>query len=81
MRNLVKMFETNTKAKKLQLKFELNTIKRGNVSIKWICLMIKGIVETMSIKVTVDDGDAYLESLGKQYKQVFWHNKREILNC
>ena len=57
-KNLVKMFETNTKAKKLQLKSELNNIKRNNISINDYSLNIKSIVEALgSIKVTIDDDD------------------------
>ena len=71
-KNLVKMFETNTKARKLQLKSELNNIKRGNLSINDYSLKIKSIVEALgSIKVSIEDDDlvgACLDGLGDQYK-------------
>ena len=57
-KNLVKMFETNTKARKLQLKSELNNIKCNNMSINDYSLKIKSIVEALgSIKVSIDDDD------------------------
>ena len=72
-KNLVKMFETNTKARKLQLKSELNNIKRNNLSINDYSLKIKSIVEALgSIKVTIDDDDlvgSCLDGLGEEYKQ------------
>ena len=68
-KNLVKMFETNTKAMKLQLKSKLNNIKRNNLSINDYSLKIKSIVEALgSIKVTIDDDDlvgACLDGLGE----------------
>lgn len=69
-KNLVKMFKTNTKARKLQLKSELNTIKCGNMSMNdYTLLKIKKIVEALgSIKVTMENDDlvgAYLEGLGE----------------
>ena len=71
-KNLVKMFETNTKSRKLQLKSELNNIKRGNLSINDYSLKIKSIVEALgSIKVSIEDDDlvgACLDGLGDQYK-------------
>ena len=85
-KNLVKMFETNTKAKKLQLKSELNNIKRNNISINDYSLNIKSIVEALgSIKVTIDDDDlvgACLDGLGDQYKQFrISINTRENIPC
>lgn len=65
------MFEINIKAKKLQLKSELNTITCGTMSTNDYAFNIKSIVESLgSIKVTVDhDGlvGACLECLGEQY--------------
>jgi hypothetical protein len=70
--NLVQMFQTNTKARKLQLKQELHTMEKKNMSINEYSLKIKGIVESLaSINVFVDDDDLVsvcLNGLGKEYK-------------
>jgi hypothetical protein len=70
--NLVQMFQTNTKARKLQLKQELHTVEKKNMSIDEYSLKIKGIVESLaSINVFVDDDDLVnvcLNGLGKEYK-------------
>ena len=69
---LVQMFATNTRAKKIQLKNELNTVERKNVYINDFTLKIKNICESLaSINVTVDDDDKIevcLRGLGPQYK-------------
>jgi hypothetical protein len=71
-RNLVQMFKTNTKARKLQLKQELHIVEKKNMSINEYSLKIKGIVESLaSINVSVDDDDLVivcLNGLGKEYK-------------
>jgi len=70
--NLVQMFQTNTKARKLQLKQELHIVEKKNMSINEYSLKIKGIVESLaSIKLSVDDDDLVnvcLNGLGKEYK-------------
>ncbi len=70
--NLVQMFQTNTKARKLQLKQELHTVEKKNMSINRYSLKIKGIIESLaSINVFVDDDDLVsvcLNGLGKEYK-------------
>jgi len=70
-KNLLKLNEENTKVRKLQLKTEFNTVKRGSLCINDYALKIKGIVESLgSIGVTVDDDDvvgAMLEGLGDAY--------------
>ena len=70
-KNLLKLNEENTKVRKLQLKTELNTVKRGSLCINDYALKIKGIVESLgSIGITVDDDDvvgAMLEGLGDAY--------------
>ncbi len=70
--NLVQMFQTNTKARKLQLKQELHIVEKKNMSINEYSLKIKGIVESLaSINVSVDDDDLVsvcLNGLGKEYK-------------
>ncbi len=70
--NLVQMFQTNTKTRKLQLKQELHTVEKKNMSINEYSLKIKGIVESLaSINVFVDDDDLVsfcLNGLGKEYK-------------
>ena len=55
---LVSFDTTNTKARKLQLKNELNKVKKENLSINNYILKIKGICESLaSIGVTVEDDD------------------------
>jgi hypothetical protein len=70
--NLVQMFQTNTKVRKLQLKQELHIVEKKNMSINEYSLKIKGIVESLaSINVSVDDDDLVsvcLNGLGKEYK-------------
>ena len=62
----------NTRAKKIQLKNELNTVERKNMSVNNYTLKIKSICESLaSINVTVDDDDKIevcLHGLGPQYK-------------
>ena len=70
--NLARVFEVTTKARKLQLKSELNQVKRENLSINKYALKIKHIVEALgSIQVAVEDDDivrACLDGLGDDYK-------------
>ncbi|MCO5601132.1 hypothetical protein L7F22_055251 [Adiantum nelumboides] len=55
---LVSVDTTNTKARKIQLKNELNIVKKENLSINDYTLKIKGIVESLaSIGVQVEDDD------------------------
>src|SRR5271170_7486537 len=71
--SLVSMDTTNTKARKLQLKDELNTVKKENLSINDYTLKIKSICESLaSIGVIVDDDDKVevcLRGLTPVYKQ------------
>ena len=73
-KSLSKLNEANTKVKKLQLKTELNTVKRGSLCINDYALKITGIVETLgSIGVIVEDDDivcAMLEGLGDAYSKL-----------
>ena len=70
---LVAFDATNTRAKKMHLKDELNTIKKGSLSINDYTLKIKSICESLaSIGVTVDDDDkveSCLCGLTSSYKQ------------
>ncbi|MCO5593096.1 hypothetical protein L7F22_047102 [Adiantum nelumboides] len=70
---LVSVDTTNTKAKKIQLKNELNTVKKENLSKNDYTLKIKGIVESLaSIGVQVEDDDQVevcLRGLMPAYKQ------------
>ncbi len=70
---LVSFDTTNTKARKLQLKNELNTVKKEILSINDYTLKIKGICESLaSIGVNVDDDDKVevcLRGLTPAYKQ------------
>ena len=70
---LVHNNETHTKARKIQLKTELHTVKMQNMSVNDYTLKIKNIVESLaSIGVTIDDDDKVevcLCGLGPLYKQ------------
>ncbi|MCO5554111.1 hypothetical protein L7F22_007637 [Adiantum nelumboides] len=70
---LVSVDTTNTKARKIQLKNELNTVKKETISINDYTLKIKGIVESLaSISVQVEDDDKVevcLHGLTPVYKQ------------
>ena len=56
--NLMKVYETNTKARKLQLMNEFNTVKKENIIVNEYVLKIKELVESLaSIGVLVDDDD------------------------
>ncbi|MCO5603144.1 hypothetical protein L7F22_057291 [Adiantum nelumboides] len=69
-KSLEKLKENHTRVRKLQLKTELNTVKRGNMSINDYASKIKTITNSLgSIGVTVDDDDvvaATLEGLGTE---------------
>jgi hypothetical protein len=71
--NLVSLFVVNTKARKLQLKTELNTLEKGKMAVNEYALRIKSICESLaSINVKVEDDDkveACLRGLGPQYKR------------
>ena len=45
---LVKLYETNTKARKIQLKNDLHTIEKKNMSINEYALKIKSICESLA---------------------------------
>ena len=70
-KSLSKINEENTKIRKLQLKTQLNTVKRGSLCINDYALKITGIVEALrSISVIVEDDDivcAMLEGLEDAY--------------
>ncbi|MCO5575889.1 hypothetical protein L7F22_029695 [Adiantum nelumboides] len=56
--NLIAFNGNNTRARKIQLKNELNTIKRGNLSVNDYTLKIKALCESLSsIGVAVDNDD------------------------
>ena len=67
--SLVKLFAVNTKARKLQLKTELNTLE---MSVNEYALKIKSICESLaSINAKVEDDkkvEVCLRGLGPQYK-------------
>ena len=55
---LVKIYETNTKAKLLQLKNDFNVVSKKNLTVNEYALKIKGIVESLaSIGVGVEEDD------------------------
>ncbi|MCO5612402.1 hypothetical protein L7F22_066669 [Adiantum nelumboides] len=56
--NLIAFSATNTRARKIQLKNELNTIKKGDLSMNDYTLKIKALCESLSsIGVTMNDDD------------------------
>ena len=71
--SLIKFNANNTKVRKVQLKNELNTIKRGEQSINEYTLKNKSLFESLSSNgATIDDDDkvdACLHGLGTVYKQ------------
>ncbi|MCO5596317.1 hypothetical protein L7F22_050378 [Adiantum nelumboides] len=71
--NLIAFNANNTRARKMQIKNKLNTIEKGDLSVKHYTLKIKGICDSLSfIGVTMDDNDkveACLRGLGNAYKQ------------
>ena len=55
---LMKLFATNTKARKIELKNELHTTEKKNMSVSDYALKIKSICESLAyINVIVDDDD------------------------
>ena len=68
----MKLFASNTRAKKIQLKIGLNTVERKNQSVNEYTLKIKNICENLaSINAQMDDDDKIevcLRGLGPQYK-------------
>ncbi len=69
---LSNLFETSTKARKLQLKQQLNEVKKGSLSINDYVLKIRALTDQLgSIGVVIDDDDLLLvalQGLGKEYK-------------
>ena len=70
--NLVTVDQTHTRARKMQLKDELNAVKKMDMSVNDYTLKIKAICAFLtSIGVTVDDDDkveVFLHGLGPAYK-------------
>ncbi|MCO5590791.1 hypothetical protein L7F22_044766 [Adiantum nelumboides] len=71
--NLIAFNAIDTRARKIQLKNELNTIKKGDQSVNDYTLKIKSLCESLSsIGVAVDDDDkveACVHGLGNEYKE------------
>ncbi|MCO5612344.1 hypothetical protein L7F22_066611 [Adiantum nelumboides] len=62
--NLIAFNATNTRARKIQLKNELNTIKKGDLSVNDYTLKIKALCESLSsIGVAVDDDDKHMSNI------------------
>ena len=56
--SLVKQFPVNTKARKLQLKIELNTVEKDKMSVNKYALKIKSICESLaSFNVKIEDDE------------------------
>ncbi|MCO5590917.1 hypothetical protein L7F22_044893 [Adiantum nelumboides] len=71
--NLIAFNANNTRARRIQLKKELNTIKEGDLFVNDYTLKIKALCESLYlVGVAVDDDDkveACLRGLGNAYKQ------------
>ncbi|MDM1658961.1 retrotransposon gag domain-containing protein, partial [Escherichia coli] len=70
---LVKLYSTNTKARKMQLKQELHTVKKMQLSINDYSLKVKGLADALaSIGSPVEDDDLVsvtLNGLSKEYDE------------
>ncbi|MCO5560484.1 hypothetical protein L7F22_014099 [Adiantum nelumboides] len=78
--NLIAFNTNNTRARKIQLKNELNTVKQGDLSINDYTLKIKDLCEFLSsIGVAMDDDDkvkACLHGLENAYKGQYSHLRK-----
>ena len=70
---LVKLYITNTTARKMQLKQELHNVQRNNLSINEYSLKVKGLADSLGlIGEPIDDEDLVsmsLNGLGREYAQ------------
>ena len=70
---LVKLYSTNTTARKMQLKQELHNVQRNKLSINEYAMKVKGLADSLgSIGAPVDDEDLVsvtLNGLGREYAQ------------
>jgi hypothetical protein len=70
---LVKMYNTNTQARKMQLKQELHNLQKNKMNISDYFIKVKNLVDALaSIGALVDDEDLVvvtLNGLGKDYSQ------------
>ena len=70
---LVKLYSTNTSARKMQLKQELHNVQRNKLSINEYAMKVKGLADSLgSIGAPVDDEDLVsvtLNGLGREYAQ------------
>ncbi len=70
---LVKMYNTNTQARKMQLEQELHNLQKNNMNINDYSTKVKNLADALvSIRALVDDEDLVvvtLNGLGKYYSQ------------
>ncbi len=70
---LVKMYNTNTQARKMQLKQELHNLQKNKMNISDYFIKVKNLADALaSIGAPVDDEDLVvvtLNGLGKDYSQ------------
>ena len=70
---LVKLYSTNTTARKMQLKQELHNVQRNKLSINEYAMKVKGLVDSLgSIGAPIDNEDLVsvtLNGLGREYAQ------------
>jgi len=68
---LVKMYSTNTQARKMQLKQELHNLQKNKMNINDYSTKVKNLVDALaSIRTPIDDEDLMavtLNGLGKYY--------------
>jgi hypothetical protein len=68
---LVKMYSTNTQARKMQLKQELHNLQKNKMNISDYSTKVKNLADALaSIRAPVDDEDLMavtLNGLGKDY--------------
>jgi hypothetical protein len=71
---LVKMYSTNTQARKMQLKQKLHNLQKNKMNISDYSTKVKNLVDVLaSIRAPVDDEDLVamtLNGLGKNYSQI-----------
>ena len=67
------MFSVNTKARKIQLKQELNTLKKGTMTVNEYVLKVRSIADALAaIDAMPDDDDLVSSSLGGLNNEKAW---------
>ena len=67
------MFSVNTKARKIQLKQELNTLKKGTMTVNEYVLKVRSIADALAaIDAMPDDDDLVSSTLGGLNNEKAW---------